>query len=90
MLKHHAYTQLPRPGRAVHGHRLTVPDNLARIWLNNAVDDFHQRTLARAVLPQQGMNLAGFHGQINTVVGPATGVFLDDVLQFQALGSGHR
>src|SRR5260221_14486265 len=37
--------------------------------MDQAVDDVHQRRLAGAVFADQGVDLAGTHGQVDVVVG---------------------
>ena len=81
VLKDHAYAQLPGPGRVLHCHRVAIPDNTTGIRLNHAIDDFHQRAFARAILPQQGVDLAGAHSKVYAVVSPASRVIFHDPLQ---------
>ena len=61
MLKHHGNTQGARLLRVGQMHWLAIYQYLPAIGLLHAVDDFHQRRLARAVFAQHGMNLAGLH-----------------------------
>ena len=43
------------------------------IGSQNPIDNFHQRTLARTVLTQQGMNFPRLHVQVDRVVCDAAG-----------------
>jgi hypothetical protein len=43
------------------------------IRTQNAIDDFHQRALAGAVLTQQGMDLPGLDVEVDRVVCDAAG-----------------
>src|SRR5205085_547620 len=63
--------------------RLAVEADGAFVGLDGAVDDLHQRRLARAVLAQHGMRLARLHDQRDAAVGDDAGVGLGDVRQFK-------
>ena len=45
--------------RVAHLHGLAVEVHAAFVGLDRAIDDFHQRGLARAVFAQHGVDLAG-------------------------------
>ena len=55
-----------RPGE---GHGLVVDEDLSGVGLVEAVEDVHERGLARAVLAQEGVDLAGLDSQVDVVVG---------------------
>ena len=62
MLVDHADTGghgVARPGE---GDGLVVDEDLSGVGLVEAVEDVHERGLARAVLAQEGVDLAGFDG----------------------------
>ncbi|MNY16280.1 hypothetical protein D3C86_1495370 [compost metagenome] len=84
MLEHHADSQAASLGGVAHAHTLPLPDHLTRIGMSNAVDNLHQRTFARAVFTEQGVDFTGRNAQIDGVVGQATGVALADSVQLQA------
>ena len=88
VLKHHADAQTARLLRVADVDHLAVEANLARIGLDRAVDDLHQRGFARAVLAQHRVNFAGLHRQADGIVGHHSGVALGDVGKLQA-GVGH-
>ena len=50
-------------------HGLPVHQDLAFVGVIEAVEDAHQRGLARAVFAQQGVNFARGQGKIDVVVG---------------------
>jgi hypothetical protein len=54
----------------VDGYRNTFDHDLARVGANHAVSHVHQRALARTVLAQQRVHLAGSQREI----GPAQGL----------------
>ena len=88
MLEHHADAQGPRLLRVANLHRLTVELDVAFIGLDRAVNDFHQRGLARAVFTQHGVGLAGLYPQTDLLVGHHRRVALGDACQLQARGWG--
>ena len=88
VLEHHADAQLARFLRVADVHGLAVEHHLALVGLDRAINDFHQRGLARAVFAQHGMGLAGHHGQRHVLVGHHARVALGDALQRQK-GCGH-
>ncbi len=70
---------------------LAFPFDLAGIGAHDAVCDLHQRALARAVLADQAVDLAGAHDEIDAVVGNDGGVALYDSAKGQARRrGGHR
>jgi hypothetical protein len=60
--------------------RLAIEHHLALVGLDRAIDDFHQRGLARAVFAQHGMGLARHHGERHVLVGHHAGVAFGDAL----------
>ena len=61
MLEHHADAKLPRRGGIGDGHRLALPAEFAGGGLQRAIDHLDQGGLARPVLAEEGMDLAGLH-----------------------------
>ncbi len=61
-----------------------VNEDLALIRLEQPVEDVHQRRLARAVLAEQGVDLARFDGQVDVVVGDESAEALGDAAQFES------
>jgi hypothetical protein len=51
------------------GDRLVVDEDLALVGLVEAVEDVHERGLARAVLTEQPVDLAGTDDQVDALVG---------------------
>ena len=90
VLKHHGHAQLARLLRAVNAHALAVKAHFARIGLDGAIDDLHQRAFARAVFTQHGMNFARLHGERDAVIGQNAGVLLGNALQLKARRGGHE
>ncbi len=66
MLEHHRHA------------RLAVPLDRARVGLHHAVDDLHQRGLARAVLAEHRVDLARGDVETDAVEREHGGVALDD------------
>ena len=69
MLVHHADPGGDRVLGRPDGHGLVVEPYLALVWLQQPVEDVHQRCLAGAVLAEQGADLAGLDGQVDVVIG---------------------
>ena len=69
MLKHHADAQ----GSGLFGvadvDSLAVEENITLVWLDGAIDDFHEGGLAGAVFTQDGVGLASFHMKRHAAVG---------------------
>ncbi len=92
MLEHHANAQLPRLRRIAYLHALPLPEHFTAVALGDPVNDLHQRTFARAVFTEQGMDLTRRDAQVDGVVGQTTGVAFADLAQLQARwgrGDGH-
>ena len=70
--------------RALDLHRLAVDQDLALVGLEQPVEDVHQGRLARAVLAEQGVDLAGLDGQVDVVVGDQVAEALGDAAQFES------
>ena len=58
---------LPCDNRGTDYDRDTVELNLAGIWTNDACEHLHQRRLAGAIFPHDGMNVAAMHEKIHAV-----------------------
>ena len=69
VLVHHPDAGGHRLARVGEGLRDAVDHDLAAVGRQQAVQDVHQRRLARAVLPQQAVDLAGSHVEVNPVDG---------------------
>ena len=78
MLVDHADALGQRVGRGIEVDRLPVDQHLARLGLVQPVQDLHQGALASAVFAQQGVDLAGFHLEIDAIIGQDAGEALDD------------
>ena len=74
MLEHHADAKRARLFGVAHMGHLAVKGNLAGVGLDGAVDDLHQRGLARAVFAQHGVGLAWQHRQRHIAVGDDAGI----------------
>jgi len=71
------------PG-AAEGPCHAVDDHLALVGLQHPVELVHQGGLARPVLTQQGVHLAGLDGQVDVVVGHQVAEALGDAAQFES------
>jgi hypothetical protein len=74
-------------GGRVDGHDLTVQPNLALVRLIEAVENLHQRALARAVLAQQGVDFAGAHVEIDPVASQHTGEAFGDAAHLHVVNA---
>jgi hypothetical protein len=73
----------------VEGDRLAVDADLALVRALHAVQDLHERGLARAVLTDDGMDVTLGHAQVDVAVGHDAGEPLGDPLEFHGwLGDG--
>ena len=86
MLKHHADAELARGARVIDCDAFPVPQNVAGIRVQHAIDHLDQGALAGAVLAQQGVNLAGLHGKVHMVVGEHAGEPLGRAAHFDPRG----
>ena len=75
---HHADPEADRVARSAYVHHLAVDQDLARIRMHQAVEDVHQRALARAVLSDQRVDLAPRDAEVHLVVGEHAGKLLGD------------
>src|SRR5665811_2268173 len=64
---------------------LPVDQDLPLVRLVHAVELAHEGALARTVLAEQGVHLAGRHVEIDMIVGKHAGKALDDAAHFDAL-----
>ena len=78
MLEHHADAELARVRGACDDDRLAFPPHLPGVRLDDAVDDFHQRALARAVLSEHRVNFARPRGERHVAVRDDARVDLGD------------
>nr|BFE67766.1 hypothetical protein GCM10020092_010670 [Actinoplanes digitatis] len=69
---------------ATEGPRLAVDEDLALVGLEQPVELVHEGGLARAVLAEEGMHLAGLDGQVDVVVGHQVAEALGDAAQFES------
>ena len=69
MLVHHADAGAHRVAGAVEVLHDVVEEDLALVGLVEPVEHVHERRLARAVLAEQAVDLAGLHDEIDVVVG---------------------
>ena len=83
VLVHHADAGLDRAAGRAEVLRLAVQQDLALVRLGQPVQDVHQGGLARAVLAEQRVDLARFHGQVDVIVGHEAAEALRDPLQLQ-------
>ena len=84
MLKHHADTQSARLFGVAHMGHLAVEGNLAGVGLDGAVDDLHQRGLARAVFAQHGVGLAGQDCERHVAIGDDARIGFGDTGELKA------
>ena len=84
VLVHHADAGRDGVPRAAEGPRLAVHQDLALVRLQQAVELVHQGRLARAVLAEQRVHLAGLDGQVDVVVGHQVAEALGDAAQFES------
>ena len=88
MLEHHADAQ-PAGARRIGDDGLhPLPQDLAGIGVQHAVDDLHQRGFAGAVLAQQRMDLARLQDEIDAVVRQTARKALGDAAQFKPVRRG--
>ena len=90
VLVHHAHAGGHRVARATEGDRLPVDEDLPLIRLVQAVEDVHQGALAGAVLAEQRVDLARFHGQVDAVVGDERAEAFGDPLKLEPHASPFR
>ncbi|MPN15273.1 hypothetical protein SDC9_162603 [bioreactor metagenome] len=83
MLKHHGDAEVPRLLRVADLHRLAIDDDAALVGLDRAVDDLHERGLARPVFAQNGVDFSWKHLQRHPIVRHHGGVSLGYTRQLQ-------
>ena len=88
VLEHHADAQAARVRRALDFDLLALPEHASAARPGDAVDDLHQRGFARAVLAEDGADLACAHREADVVVGDDRRIYLADALQDQPGGAG--
>ena len=69
MLVHHADARRDGVVRALEGDGLAVDENLPLVGGEHAVQDVHQRGLARAVFSEQGVDVPLLDRHVDRVVG---------------------
>ena len=85
MLVNHTDARADRIGRRVEHDRLAIDENLPLIRLIESVKLAHQRALARAILAQQGMDLARVHIEVDMIVSQHTRKAFDNAAHLQPL-----
>ena len=88
MLEHDADAEPAGKGRVRDLHGFSLPDDLARVRPQDAVDDVDERALAGAVLAEERMDLARPHGKLDVVVCKAAGKSLDDAFEQEPRRAG--
>ena len=78
MLVHHADAEPDGVARAGDVDGLPVDHDLARVGVNQAVQDVHKGRLARAVLAHKGMDLAMADAEVDVIVGEHARKLLGD------------
>ena len=78
VLVHHADAGGDGVGRALEAHRCAVDGHRPVVGPLHAVDDLHERRLAGAVLPDDGVDLALAHDERDVAVGDDAGEALGD------------
>src|SRR5271163_4380049 len=86
MLENHADAQCARTRRARDRHRVAVPAYGSSVWPDYAVDDFHQRRFAGAILAQDRVDLSGHDAEVDRVVGYDRWIDLGDALELEPRG----
>ena len=69
--------------RVADGRFRAVDQDLSLVGMVQAVEHLHQRRLARAILPQQSVDLAGFDIEVDFVGRQDAGKALDDADHIQ-------
>jgi hypothetical protein len=79
VLEHHPDAEPARGARARQRDGRAVPQDASGIRLEQAVEDLHQRGLARAVLAEQRVDLARHHREVHGVVRHERAEALDEL-----------
>src|SRR6266581_6346551 len=80
---HHADPGVDRFLGRAELHPLAVDEDLTLLGLRQAVEDVHQRCLARSVLTEEGVDLARLYSQVDVVVGDEAAEAFRDPPQLQ-------
>jgi stage V sporulation protein SpoVS len=86
VLVHHADARPHGVAGAAEALHDVVQQDVALVGLVQAVENVHQGGLSRAVLTQEGVDLARFYGEIDVVVGDEGTEFLRDAAKFELHG----
>ena len=86
VLVHHADAGVHRVAGAGEVLHDVVEQDLALVGLVQAVEHVHQRRLARAVLAEQAVDLAGLDGEVDVIVGDEGAEPLGDAAEFELHG----
>ena len=73
-----------RVARAFDLDGLAVDQDLALVRLQKAIEDVHEGRLARAVLPEQRVDLPRLHGEVDVIVSDEVTEALGDAAQFES------
>ena len=84
VLEHHRDAERARVVRAADRGRRAVPEEVAGVRRGRAVDDLHERRLARAVLAEDRVDLSGRDRERDVVVRNDVPVALRDVPELEA------
>ena len=90
VLVHHADALRDSVARAADACRLAVDQDLAGIRMDEPVEDVHQGALARSVLSDEGMDLAGADREVDVIVGDHAGPGLGDAVHLEGERFGCR
>src|SRR6266446_8654079 len=79
VLVYHTDFQANSIARSTYMRRLTIDQYFAAVRMNQAIENIHKGSFARAVFSNQGMDFSLAHGQIDMVVSNYTWPRLTDV-----------
>jgi len=88
VLVDHADALRQRIRRRLQPYRPAVDQDFALVRVVETVEDLHQRAFARAVLAQQGMDLARPDVEADAIVGQDAGEALDDIAHLGSVDTG--
>ncbi len=86
MLVHHADAGRDGVGGTPEVHGLAVEEDLALVGPVQPEQDVHERRLAGAVLPEQGVDLSALDGEVHVLVGDDAREPLGDAAQLDPHG----
>ena len=89
MLKNHGHAQGARLAGVVDAYGLAIDLDRSGVHLHTAVDDFHQRGLARAVLAEHRVDFSRQQRQRHAVIGHRAGIGFGDTGELKA-GNVHQ